>query len=153
MNLSLKICTFSSFLLTLLLSLHISVSSSSSDISELFESWCRTHGKTYPSEEERLRRLKVFEDNYEFVSQHNVGNSSYSLSLNAFADLTHHEFKSSRLGLAAASANLIRSSIEEPVLDLEIPSSVDWRKEGAVTNVKDQGSCGEFVLALLSAHL
>jgi hypothetical protein len=55
-------------------------SSSSSDISQLFETWCEEHGKTYASREEKSYRLKAFEDNYDFVKKHK-GNSSYTLSL------------------------------------------------------------------------
>ncbi|KDP38570.1 hypothetical protein JCGZ_04495 [Jatropha curcas] len=121
-------------------------SSSSSEIAHLFETWCQQHGKTYASQEEKLFRLKVFQDNYDFVTEHNSqGNSSYTLSLNAFADLTHHEFKASRLGLssaASASLNVDRSNRQIPDFVADVPASVDWRKNGAVTQVKDQGNCG-----------
>ncbi|KAJ6730993.1 CYSTEINE PROTEASE FAMILY C1-RELATED [Salix viminalis] len=125
---------------TLLLSL-LSLSSSS-DISQLFETWCKEHGKTYTSQEEKSYRLKAFEDNCDFVKKHNEGNSSYTLSLNAFADLTHQEFKSSRLGLSAAPLNLDQRNLKVTGVFGDIPASIDWRKKGAVTNVKDQGSCG-----------
>ncbi|CAK7346300.1 unnamed protein product [Dovyalis caffra] len=130
-----------SFALTLLFSL-LSISSSSSDISQLFETWCKEHGKAYTSQEEKSYRLKVFEDNYDFVTKHNnKGNSSYTLALNAFADLTHHEFKTSRLGFSAAP-NLVQRNLEITGVVGDIPASIDWRKKGVVTNVKDQGSCG-----------
>ncbi|KAG5246413.1 low-temperature-induced cysteine proteinase [Salix suchowensis] len=129
------------FALALLFS-SLSASSSSSDISQLFETWCKEHGKTYTSQEERSRRLKVFEDNNDFVTQHNKGSSSYTLALNAFADLTHHEFKSSRLGLSAAPLNPDNRNLKITGAVSDIPASIDWRKKGAVTNVKDQGSCG-----------
>ncbi|GFZ10370.1 xylem bark cysteine peptidase 3 [Actinidia rufa] len=76
----------------------------SSFTSDLFDTWCKQHKKTYSSEQEKLYRLKVFEDNYAFVTHHNtfMVNSSYTLSLNAFADLTHHEFKASRFGRLAS---------------------------------------------------
>ncbi|XP_024030265.1 zingipain-2 isoform X1 [Morus notabilis] len=131
------------FLLSLLLSSHLSLSSPSLNSSQLFEAWCEKHGQSYSSEEERLYRLTVFEDNLAFVTQHNnMGNSSYTLSLNAFADLTHHEFKSSRLGFSSALLSSL-PKLGSKLLDLrDVPASLDWRKKGAVTNVKDQGSCG-----------
>ncbi|XP_059459849.1 zingipain-2 [Corylus avellana] len=132
-----------SFLFILLLSPHLAFSSPS-HTSQLFETWCKEHGKTYSSEAERLHRIRVFEDNYNFVKQHNdMGNSSYTLSLNAFADLTHHEFRASRLGFSAAGRNFHRGRpLREHGVVREIPSELDWRKKGAVTHVKDQGSCG-----------
>ncbi|XP_062098931.1 low-temperature-induced cysteine proteinase [Humulus lupulus] len=140
------------FLLSLLIHSRLSLSSSSSSsspslsTSQLFESWCEKHGKSYSSEEERLYRLRVFEDNMAFVSKHNqMPNSSYTLSLNAFADLTHHEFKASRLGFSPFLSSQPRpsSTSETETLQVrDIPASLDWRKKGAVTNVKDQASCG-----------
>lgn len=121
--------------------LHLSHSSSS----DLFNSWCKQHDKSYSSEEERQQRLKIFEDNLEFVNNHNsLGNSTYTLSLNAYADLTHHEFRSSKLGLSSSANDLIRLKHNNPVQlpDVGVPDSVDWRNQGAVTNVKDQGNCG-----------
>ncbi|CAN8311838.1 unnamed protein product [Cochlearia groenlandica] len=136
--------TFFFFLLLLVSSL-ILPSSSSDDISELFGEWCQRHGKTYGSQEERQHRIQIFRDNHDFVTHHNlVNNSTYSLSLNAFADLTHHEFKASRFGLSSPSLMAKRQHNlggTEKVLS-KVPDSVDWRKKGAVTNVKDQGSCG-----------
>lgn len=123
----------------------------SSSISHLFDSWCKEYGKTYASEQEKQQRFKVFEQNYEYVTLHNARpNSSYTLSLNAFADLTNHEFKAKYLGLSLSASNLAirlnseQVGIEGPdlVKESDLPSSVDWRKQGAVTEVKDQGSCG-----------
>ncbi|BFG17728.1 hypothetical protein CerSpe_040020 [Prunus speciosa] len=136
--------SLSVFLLTLFLVSHTCLSSSSSQTtSELFEVWCKQYGKSYSSAQEKLYRLSVFEGNLAFVTQHNdLGNSSYTLSLNEFSDLTHHEFKSSRLGFSPTFLSLKRKSDRKPSVVLDLPSSLDWRKKGAVTNVKDQGSCG-----------
>ncbi|KAL3514696.1 hypothetical protein ACH5RR_027413 [Cinchona calisaya] len=126
-------------------------SKSSSFTADLFENWSKQYGKTYPSRQEKQFRLSVFEDNYDYVTKLNsLANSTYTLSLNAFADLTHHEFKARYLGGFSASANNLitlnggSSSVGAScsVGKIDIPSSLDWRKKGAVTNVKDQGSCG-----------
>ncbi|KAM7521169.1 hypothetical protein LguiB_020131 [Lonicera macranthoides] len=137
------------FLLSILtLFSHIALSSTSSFTSDLFENWCQQHGKIYSSHQEKLYRLKVFEENYEYITRHNnMPNSSYILSFNAFADLTHQEFRASRLGLSASGVDLIKknggSSVQEGLRSVgEIPSSLDWREKGAVTHVKNQGSCG-----------
>lgn len=77
-----------------------------------------------------------------------MGNSSFTLSLNAFADLTHQEFKASFLGFSAASIDHDRrrnASVQPPGTLRDVPASIDWRKKGAVTEVKDQASCGMFI--------
>ncbi|KAK4481416.1 hypothetical protein RD792_012306 [Penstemon davidsonii] len=138
--------SFMHLLLLFLLLLQVPTCKSSS-ISNLFDNWCKEYGKTYTSEQEKQQRLKVFEENYEYVTQHNrMANSSYTLSLNAFADITNNEFKAKYLGLSLSKSDpAIRlNSIEGQnlVKESDVPSSLDWRKKGAVTGVKDQGSCG-----------
>lgn len=152
-NLSLTMtCSWTLLVPLLLLCLPSIYSSTTSD---LFETWCISHGKTYASEQEKLYRLKVFEENFMYITQHNNNNNmaanssslSYTLSVdNAFADLTHQEFKASRFGLSANGfirMNLGRSTKASNGVT-NIPASLDWRDKGAVTNVKDQGSCGRY---------
>ncbi|PSS17181.1 Cysteine protease [Actinidia chinensis var. chinensis] len=112
---------------------------------DLFESWMAKHGKIYKSFEEKLHRFEVFKDNLEHIDKRNKKIVNYWLGLNEFADLSHEEFKKMHLGLKVELPK-IRGSPEEftyrDVVDL--PKSVDWRKQGAVTPVKNQGSCWAF---------
>ena len=111
--------------------------------SNLFDSWCAHHNKSYASEREKLARFRAFEDNLAFIEEHNSrGNSSYALGLNAFADLTHGEFRSTRFGLGRGLELANRSRSVFWGSDVAVPDSIDWRKKGAVTQIKDQGSCG-----------
>ncbi|KAJ6799974.1 cysteine protease XCP1-like [Iris pallida] len=117
---------------------------------DLFESWASRHGRTYGSFREKMARFEIFKDNLKHIDETNrkeEGAGSYWLALNGFADVSHEEFKRRYLGLRSRGPPLRRrgsgSSFKYGGLDIvELPKSVDWRKKGAVTHVKDQGQCG-----------
>lgn len=109
----------------------------------LFESWISKHGKIYESIEEKLLRFEIFKDNLKHIDEKNKVVSNYWLGLNEFADLSHQEFKNKYLGLKVDSSKTRESPEEFTYRDVYLPKSVDWRKKGAVTPVKNQGSCGK----------
>ncbi|KAI4317054.1 hypothetical protein L6164_024965 [Bauhinia variegata] len=108
---------------------------------DLFESWMSKHGKIYESIEEKLRRFDIFKDNLKHIDETNRKTKNYWLGLNEFADLSHQEFKNKYLGL---KPQLMSTTEEFTYRDhvVDLPKSVDWRKKGAVSPVKNQGSCG-----------
>lgn len=112
-------------------------------MSERHEQWMARHGRVYKDAEEKDQRLQIFKDNVEFIESFNkAGNKSYKLSINEFSDLTNEEFVAYHTGYKPTHSRSSRTSFMYENVT-EVPSTVDWRKEGAVTDVKNQRQCGE----------
>ncbi|KYR00368.1 counting factor associated protein [Tieghemostelium lacteum] len=114
------------------------------NLGESFLKYQKKYGKSYDEPEEHALRLKNFRAAREIVMKHNAYNtqSTYKLGMNHYADLSDEEFNT-----------LIKPKVPRPdyngasdIHDNEnlkgIPTSVDWRQQGCVTPVKDQGVCG-----------
>ncbi|MED6118511.1 hypothetical protein PIB30_003257 [Stylosanthes scabra] len=121
------------------------------DVMALYEEWLEKHGKK-PSNGlltgETKDRFEIFKDNLRFIDQHNsIVNRTFNLGLNRFADLTNEEYRAKYLGTRMDRNRRMmkattRSDRYAPRVGDKLPESVDWRKEGAVVGVKDQGGCG-----------
>ncbi|XP_016437926.2 senescence-specific cysteine protease SAG39 [Nicotiana tabacum] len=116
-------------------------------VSERHELWMARHGRVYKDEVEKGKRLMIFKENMQFIESVNrAGNLSYKLGINEFADITSEEFFARYTGLNMPShlPSSPISSTEFKINDLtdDMPSNLDWREKGAVTEVKQQGHCG-----------
>ncbi|KAJ6416696.1 hypothetical protein OIU84_002546 [Salix udensis] len=113
-------------------------------ISERHETWMAKYGRVYEDSVEKEKRLNIFKNNVEFIESFNkAGDRPYEVSINEFADLTNEEFQASRNGYKTSSrlsSSCTNSFRYENVT--AVPSSMDWRKKGAVTPIKNQGQCG-----------
>ncbi|KAJ3670887.1 hypothetical protein LUZ60_008313 [Juncus effusus] len=132
--------------LFLLLLVPVSLTMEDSSLSVQHEKWMAQHGRIYKNPEEKARRFEIFKTNAEYVQSVNrAGNRTYWLGLNRFADLTNEEFKSSFLGFKP-NPFIAKEDSKKPLKYANlanVPSSMDWRDYGAVTAVKDQGTCGD----------
>lgn len=112
---------------------------------ELFQQWKRQHGRFYRHPEEAALRLENFKRNLKYIVEKNAMRKSpngHRLGLNKFADMSNEEFK-----------RIYMSKVKKPVLQnynvrandscADAPSSLDWRRKGVVTAVKNQGDCGK----------
>lgn len=112
--------------------------------------------KTYDSLKDEEHRMRVWIDNLIHINKHNMlfkeGKKSYSVEMNQYADMTSEEFLGVRNGYKYSLkkdndehyASTRPATYMLPALFVEeaLPTSVDWRKHGYVTDIKNQGQCG-----------
>ncbi|KAJ7517604.1 hypothetical protein O6H91_21G031300 [Diphasiastrum complanatum] len=106
-----------------------------------FEKFVGKHGKVYASAEEYAHRLVVFKKNLVKAVEHQALDPTAVHGITQFSDLTEEEFENQLLGLKIP--HHLKSANEAPLLPVDnLPQNFDWRDKGAVTAVKNQGSCG-----------
>nr|ACX54787.2 cysteine protease [Arachis diogoi] len=98
-------------------------------------------GKSYATQEEHDYRFGVFRANLRRAKLHAKLDPSAEHGVTKFSDLTPEEFKRQYLGLKPL--RLPSTANKAPILPTsDLPENFDWRDKGAVTPVKNQGSCG-----------
>ncbi|CAF1443316.1 unnamed protein product, partial [Didymodactylos carnosus] len=118
----------------------------------LDESWNlfkNVYAKEYKSYEDETYRRDVWEANVAKIRKHNLeadlGIHTYTMKMNKYGDMTHREFVKQMNGLkiniASQATEFDQHEFMAPSYT-DLPVSVDWRKQGYVTEVKDQGQCG-----------
>ncbi|CAL1380494.1 unnamed protein product [Linum trigynum] len=106
------------------------------------EQWMARYGRVYGSSREKEVRYQIFKDNAALVDSFNAGgNKPYKLGTNQFADLTNEEFKTTRCRFKGHMCSPQEGSFRYENVSA-VPTTMDWRKKGAVTPIKDQGQCG-----------
>jgi cathepsin L len=109
---------------------------SESDNQKAFTEWMQKYNKIYSSNE-FAPRYAIWKSNIDFINKHNSENHTFTVGMNSFGDLTAKEFKAIYNGLVP-----IAITLSNQASNYLIPEDVDWRKDGAVTGIKNQGQCG-----------
>jgi len=111
-----------------------------------FIEFMHQHKKSYRPEEFRYR-FRVFQNNLDLIDNHNSKpNNRHVLAMNQFGDLTTEEFRSMFLGLKVPVGYVHEAPVNAHnrilIQHAKLPSSLDWRDKGVVSEVKDQQMCG-----------
>jgi len=114
------------------------------EMKALWGDWKKNHTKNYADHEEPTK-MSTFVENYNMIHEFNSNpNNTATLAINHFADLTEEEFRAQYTGYHPGNhseKNLVEEKEDDERNLASLPSSVDWRTKGAVTPVKNQGSC------------
>ncbi|KAF2078102.1 hypothetical protein CYY_000573 [Polysphondylium violaceum] len=108
-----------------------------------FINWMNQKGRLYASEDFGTR-YENFKANYDFIEEWNSKNSQTVLGLTQFADMTNDEYRANYLGTVFDASDLMPETeglLHQTYIG-DLPASVDWRQQGAVTPVKNQAQCG-----------
>ncbi|XP_057415157.1 vignain-like [Lotus japonicus] len=112
---------------------------------DLYERWRSVHTVSRSLDEKR-KRFNVFKANVMHVHDTNKLDMPYKLELNKFADMTNHEFRSIYASSKIDHHKMLRGTPHGKGTFMyenvdSVPPSIDWRKKGAVTAIKDQRDC------------
>ncbi|MBA0805525.1 hypothetical protein Gohar_005034 [Gossypium harknessii] len=123
---------------------HESDLASEESLWDLYERWRSQHTVSRDLEEKQ-KRFNVFKENLKHIHKVNQMDKPYKLKLNKYADMTNHEFMSTRSSKVSHYRMLHgprqMTDFRHDKTD-NLPPSIDWRTKGAVTGIKDQGKCG-----------
>ncbi|XP_052436734.1 procathepsin L-like isoform X2 [Carassius gibelio] len=115
-----------------------------------FHAWKMKFGKIYRSVEEESQRKQTWLSNRKLVLVHNMmadqGIKTYRLGMTYYADMSNEEYRQVAFHGCLGSMNNTKARGGATFFRLKdavvLPSSVDWRDKGYVTDVKYQGGCG-----------
>ena len=100
--------------------------------------------KSYALKSEMAVRFDNFFRSFKMVQEHNAKEGAgFKMQLNQFSDMTNEEKAAIVRAKHTIAGYEMRSQTQIKELDsTELPTSVDWRDDGHVAPINDQGQCG-----------
>uniref|UniRef100_A0A915BBN6 Cysteine proteinase n=1 Tax=Parascaris univalens TaxID=6257 RepID=A0A915BBN6_PARUN len=112
----------------------------------LFDGFIERYNRKYSNKKEMLRRFRIYKRNLRAAKiwqANEQGTAIYGET--QFSDLTQAEFRKIMLPYKwepPKVPNKMANFKQFGIAQNDIPESFDWREKNAVTEVKNQGSCG-----------
>jgi len=132
-------CIFSFFAMKFFALLALVAVASAHD--QAWEDYKLEFNKVYTPEEEAMRYANWKKDSEEVDLHNAMYGEEYKKGVNQFSDLTDEEFAEYYLTGYRMADKPDNATIFVPSNE-PIPNDVDWRNQGMVTQVKNQGRCG-----------
>lgn len=127
------------------------VASGNTVVQDDFVKFTESYGRVYKTVRETVKRYDIFSNNWNRIQHFNTvnhGNKSYSIGINKFSDMTEIEKIGRNSNRMLSPNNFVKNCTKggiDGINDIILPAapkSFDWRDQGKVTPVKDQGDCG-----------
>lgn len=121
-----------------------SITYSESELVQMYSQWKSHYNKIFSHPELESYRFQIFVSNVYNIEILKKQSPGTLFELNHFADLTEDEFVALYTGYDQTEK---RASTPNSVYEYkgdanDLPDTFDWSTKGAVTKVKNQGSCG-----------